>query len=421
MSLSDELTALLARTGVGILDDANSFGAALDDFLPHEVASRGVINLLVDAVRQGSIDRLLRDIAHGADPARAVETWGDQLARDRASTESASSRWAVAVLGYAAGVVDRQVLDEYRVPTATRPGDGASHGAPVALESPAPAPGAHATVVSSPPAGPPPGWPPPPAPAPPGRRTGRAVAAAGLLVLAVVGAAITAVVLSDSDEDPSTPKASQSETTSSPTAASSAVPLDPRKVEEALRAASRLIVIHPNSTRITARSWSTEKGNLDADGRPRPLTGAERAQATEWSIEDDDAAVSVTHVPADAPDGVYMSAECTADLKSCEAFTIGDGRRGIEGWSLRQEGWLHLVVIEAGAESPQITVSESLSQRELSLSQIRKEAVLSSQHMRSAAADPRLLIPLPSPPPGLPSVQACLVPTPPDDCPEGIS
>ena len=403
--LSDELTALLARTGVGILDDAHSFGAALDDFLPAEVASRGVINLLVDAVRQGSIDRLLRDIAHGADPARAVETWGDQLARDRASTESASSRWAVAMLGYAAGVVDRQVLDAYRVPTATRPGDGPPHEAPVALKSPAPAPA--------------PG--PAPAPAPPGRRTGRVVAAAGLLVLAVVGAAITAVVLADSDEDPSTPKASQSETSSSPTVASSAVPLDPRKAEEALRAASGLIVIHPNSTRITARSWSTEKGNLDADGRPRPLTGAERAQATEWSIEDDDAAVSVTHVPADAPDGVYMSAECTADLKSCEAFTIGDGRRGIEGWSLRPEGWLHLVVIEAGPESPQITVSEYLSQRELSLDQIRKEAVLSSQHMRSAAADPRLLIPLPSPPPGLPSVQACLLPTPPDDCPEGIS
>jgi hypothetical protein len=123
MALHHQLHELGARLGIGVFDDADSFRGALDDFLDEGSATTGEINLLVDTVRLGAYQRLVAMINGGADPAAAVGSAGEMLARERGSADLDGSRWACAVLGFAADKVPAREVERYEQGTLRAPGD----------------------------------------------------------------------------------------------------------------------------------------------------------------------------------------------------------------------------------------------------------------------------------------------------------
>lgn len=440
MALSDDLTDLLARTGTGILSDATSFGAALDDFLAPEAASRGVLNLLVDAVRQGAVDRLQRDIAHGAAPHMAVAAAGDQLARDRAATDVAPSRWAVAVLGVALGVVGRDVLDAQTAPAQS----SVPHPAPA---SPPPAPPqqppAAWPVVPPPPAAPP-AWGPPSRPTPPRRRTGLIVGAV-VLALALVGGGTTAAILIAQDDpsarrtDPNTDgPTTDGPTTDGPTTDSTT---DVPSVADEFAIAELMEQVALDSfpgavdPEVTARSWSVAATNL-SDGFPRELAIGERDDATAWTVR---ATIDIRrldiraeHEPSDG--GSYYDWSCD-DFQSggdvlakCTEVAASDGRTAIEYWYINRaiNSASHNLVLPADRATGklEVFVGERLSEPPagLTIEDLEEKLQLSSRAMLEIAEDPRLRLPLPSTLPPLPSYGFCVNSDPrPADCPEDIS
>lgn len=114
VGVHNELARLVEQAGPGVLDDADSFRAALDDFLAEDAATRGELNLLVDAVRLGTFARLLNQVEHGAEITQATRLLGRELARDRGTTESTSAAWALGVLAFAVGKLDEPDLTELR-------------------------------------------------------------------------------------------------------------------------------------------------------------------------------------------------------------------------------------------------------------------------------------------------------------------
>lgn len=460
MALADELTALVARAGRGVLDDATSFGAALDDYLAPEAASRGVLNLLVDAVRQGALARLLRDIEHGADPARAVAASGDQLARDRASSESASSRWAVALLGYAAGAVDRRVLDAQAPPDTAAP--PAPPPPPSAAPAAAPEPPRVPPPVAPPPTGPPataPAWAPygggpSSQPAPPGparRRTGLVVGGV-VLALALLGGGITAVVLANGDDDPTarddttttgttddrTDDPTDGATSGGPTTGGPTTggPTDPAEIAELLTGiAADSFPDGGNPPAVTAQSWSVAASNTP-DGYPRDLDESEWAGATSWTVRDEQGAsrfnITVTHIPDDAEE--WFATDCTDWTSSddaeveCREFETSDGRAGIEYWFRHPSAGIasHQVVLagDLATGTPQVTVGERLEDpaEDLTLADVKARFVKTEDDLRSIAVNSRLVLPRPTDTPPLPSYDHCISITPlPDDCPAGLT
>ncbi|MET0523503.1 MAG: hypothetical protein ABWZ91_01800, partial [Nocardioides sp.] len=103
--LHEQLRSLVSQHGTGIVDTPEQFRGALDDYLTEQDATQGELNLLVDAVRLGGVERLLAMLDNGADPDAAVREAGGELARDRSSDEQ-RSRWAIAAMGYALGRID---------------------------------------------------------------------------------------------------------------------------------------------------------------------------------------------------------------------------------------------------------------------------------------------------------------------------
>jgi len=113
VTLHDELRDLVETFGPGLFRDPDQFRAALDDFLPEQMAIPGQLNVLNDAVRFGSHARCVELVEQGGDPWMAVRTAGDTLARERGTTEVDTSRWAVATLAHAVGRIDRATLDRF--------------------------------------------------------------------------------------------------------------------------------------------------------------------------------------------------------------------------------------------------------------------------------------------------------------------
>ncbi|WP_435770309.1 hypothetical protein [Nocardioides sp. SYSU DS0651] len=110
MGVHEELAELAAEVGAGAFDDAEVFRAVLDDYLADDTATRGEINVLVDAVRLGVFERLAAQVDNGADVGSAIDVLGDQLARDRGTSEVRSARWAIAALAYAVGRAGEDVV-----------------------------------------------------------------------------------------------------------------------------------------------------------------------------------------------------------------------------------------------------------------------------------------------------------------------
>lgn len=216
--LHEQLRTLVAQHGVAITESADQFRAALDDYLTEQDASQGELNLLVDAVRLGGVDRLVTMLDNGADPQAAVREAGGELARDRSSDEQ-RARWAVAAVAYALGRVGGDVVRRQIDGDATRiaPGHTAPAGTPPTppTQQPVQSP-PYQPPVASPPHQPP-AWPTPQQPqhqqafpqqhvpayaAPPRKsRTGLWAGLAGLVALVVVGVVVIVVLASGDDGD----------------------------------------------------------------------------------------------------------------------------------------------------------------------------------------------------------------------------
>ena len=112
MDLHLAVRDVVDRVGAGVLDDADSFRGVLDDVLDEDTADPGDVNLLVDAVRFGCFDQLLRLLDTDADPALAVATVGAGLARLRGGADERAASWACAVLGFAVRRVPDGVVRE---------------------------------------------------------------------------------------------------------------------------------------------------------------------------------------------------------------------------------------------------------------------------------------------------------------------
>lgn len=115
VGMHNDLARLVEEAGRGVLEDADSFRAALDDFLAEDAATRGELNLLVDAVRLGTFARLMNQVEHGAEINQAIRLLGLELARDRGTSESTSAAWALGVLAFAVDRLDEDDLAALRV------------------------------------------------------------------------------------------------------------------------------------------------------------------------------------------------------------------------------------------------------------------------------------------------------------------
>lgn len=448
VALADELTALVEHAGRGVLDDAASFGAALDDYVSPEAASRGVLNLLVDAVRQGALDRLLRDIDHGGDPARAVAASGDQLARDRAATDVGPSRWAVALLGHAAGAVDRSVLDAQAAPGTASPSTAPpASRPPVASPPPLPPTARPAAPPAAPPVAPPvaPRWSPPagyPAQQPARRRTGLVVAGVLLAVVVVAGAVVTAVVLTRDEprartvDDPTIATVTSEGTSTGATDEGSAGPTDPARIAELLSGiAADSFPAGDEPPAVTAQSWSVEASNTP-EGYPRDLDETEWDRATSWTVRDEQGPsrfnITVTHIPDDAEQ--WFVTDCSTFTSSedaeveCREFETSDGRAGIEYWFRHPSAGIasHQVVLagDLASGTPQVTVGERLEDpaEGLTLAEAKASFLKTEDDLRSIAVNSRLVLPRPARTPPLPSYDYCISTTPrPAGCPAGLS
>ncbi len=215
MNLHEHLRDLVARQGPTVVDTAETFRAALDDFLSEEEATTGELNLLVDAVRLGAVIRLRSILDHGGTPQAAIEEAGDAFARDRGTDDLPRCRWAVAVVGYALGLVedaDVPPTGPQSIPSATQrpaatPPPPYAPTAPPSAAPPAERPPPPAAATANPPRTFPstedlaPG----PVPVAPGprRRSGGRMILLSLLVAAIVAAAVgVGMWLGSRDDDP---------------------------------------------------------------------------------------------------------------------------------------------------------------------------------------------------------------------------
>lgn len=140
MTLQHALRHMLDVRGSAVLNTADEFRSALDDFLTEEEAPVGVLNLLVDAVRTGAVARFRSLIDAGATTRAAVDEAGIALARDRASREVQRARWALVVIAYALAQADDRDVALYEATLeADEPQSNSTSAPPHGARPPSPA------------------------------------------------------------------------------------------------------------------------------------------------------------------------------------------------------------------------------------------------------------------------------------------
>ncbi|THV09319.1 hypothetical protein E9934_16385 [Nocardioides caeni] len=477
--LHRQLRELVDQVGADVIGDPHTFRAALDDFLDERAATSGELNLLVDAVRLGALDRARDQLANGALPAIVVDTQGDLLARDRGTGESRNARWAVAALGFALGVVPEGEVVARRV-TSTGLGS-ASGGVPAAPPPGGPVVSPPAPPLPSSPAqqwGPtqPPATPPTPAPhvspahqAPPApypsqpgvqpfasqpsggtyggygqgaphapwsggtpnppthqRRNTGLIVGTVLAVLVVIGGAVAAVIAFTGGDDDPAPTTSKS---SSASPSETETPRDPLQslagIEEL---AAELFPSSSTPDNSYASSWSTETSNL-VNGETRRLSQSELDGATEWyarRVEGDQRFYVFVR---------YLARDSTYEW-DCATFTYCDevtSEGGLDALVIRDEGeregvatYYRDIVVpgDAAAGIPEITISENVDNQTAGQDAddfMAGASVLDLDTLIAALDDERLRPPLPEELPPLPSWDACAYnSTPPAGCPADI-
>ena len=181
MALYEQLRILVDTHGASIFDVAEDFRAAMDDFLSEDEATAGELNLLVDAVRLGSVRRLVELLDQGASSEAALADAGAQLARDR-DTDPKRAQWALSVLGYAIRRLDATIptiVAPEPPPTAAAAEPPPAALAPTTRRVDDPAPAAE--------------------PPPPPRSRRRLLIGAPIAAVIVVGAVVAALVLPGDD------------------------------------------------------------------------------------------------------------------------------------------------------------------------------------------------------------------------------
>lgn len=201
--MHNDLARLVEEAGPGVLDDADSFRAALDDFLAEDAATRGELNLLVDAVRLGTFARLMNQVEHGAEINQAIRLLGLELARDRGTSESTSAAWALGALAFAVDRLDEDDLAALRAamlpPGADRPSEAMDVAAVLAsttVKRPSTVPLEDEPTEGGP------------------RRVGRILLVVGAVVVLLVGGVAFASGWGSDDDDPDTSEGDPGTTTS---------------------------------------------------------------------------------------------------------------------------------------------------------------------------------------------------------------
>ncbi|KAA1421355.1 hypothetical protein F0U44_03360 [Nocardioides humilatus] len=200
MALHDELAELRMTVGPQVFDDPVSFRAAFDDFVPEGSATTGEVSLLVGAIATGAVQRLRDQLALGADPATSIASQGDNLARDRGTSESDGARWAVSVLAHAIGVIPADMVPTRPAtfPSSLDRPDSIDPGPTQTIPDDATVPRPPDPIAPPPP-------PPPPTAAPPSAAARRGISpvlvgvVATLAIVAV--SSIALLLLRDDDKD----------------------------------------------------------------------------------------------------------------------------------------------------------------------------------------------------------------------------
>ncbi|MCX6399150.1 MAG: hypothetical protein NTX33_04360 [Propionibacteriales bacterium] len=414
-----QLRELVTAVGRSVVEDAETFRAALDDYLDERAASRGELNLLVDAVRLGAVRRAVEQIGHGGDPSLVIDVQADALARDRGVGESSHAAWAIAALGFAMGsvsageVIRRLALRDRR--TTAEP--------PPAVTKPVGGP----PVVSPPYPPPPPVHPPPWELAGAGRvsppRKGRAGLVVGTIVTCLVlliGAGVGVWALTRGEGDGAGPRDAGS---AGPTG-----PKSPERIDKDLRgAAVELFPADSVFSSLSVSSWSVEPDNIAA-GEPRELTGEERDGATLWTLfhtnESNNFYIDSQFFATDFESG---DAQCNEDDLDCSGRQTPGGQAAVmrvlsddSSAALGETNYYRLYVVAGDADTAQVTVGESFSAAKgLKALDVVARMELVETDVLAALDDPRLVVPVPAQLPPLPSFLACTVLTdPPAGCPE---
>lgn len=207
--MHNDLARLVQEAGRGVLEDADSFRAALDDFLAEDAATRGELNLLVDAVRLGTFERLMSQVEHGAEINQAIRLLGLELARDRGTSESTSAAWALGALAFAvdrleeddlAALRDAMVPPDARATPADRPAEATDVAAVLAsttVKRPSTVPLEEDEAAGERP-----------------RRVGRILLVVAAVVVLLIGGVAFASGWGSDDDDPDTSDRGSSTTTS---------------------------------------------------------------------------------------------------------------------------------------------------------------------------------------------------------------
>lgn len=275
MALYEQLRILVDTHGPAILDQAEGFRAALDDFLTEDEATAGELNLLVDAVRLGAVRRLVELLDQGAIPEAALADAGAQLARDR-DTDPKRAQWALSVLGFAIRRLDATIptiqAEVAPPPPADEVPPEAAFAATLPVEPDRPAAEETRKVADPAPAA---ASPPPDRP-----KSGRLLKiGAPLAALLVAGAVVAALVLPGDDDggndggnDPAGAP-SDSAPVDEPTGGSDdcAAPLTPPVDDEADEAATCLLGQFDEWADAAVMALG-QQVNLNNDEWTRPLT-----------------------------------------------------------------------------------------------------------------------------------------------------
>ncbi|GEP33440.1 hypothetical protein NSZ01_12080 [Nocardioides szechwanensis] len=327
MGLHEDLRAMVARLGPGVLDDADRFRAALDDFVPEDSATPGELNQLVDAVRLGALEMLVRNLRYGAAAGPAVESAGEYLGRERGSTQPRGARWTVAALGYALGLVEEAEVARH-APTAESP-----DAAPVtAAAVPPPVPGSAAAT---------------------GSRRPLLVASAALAVLLGVG--LVAWSPWSTEADPDDPGRASDGSSESPSFSPSATPsetdepdasqqnlpptvdLKEQTIDEETPVSVPVLVSDPNGDEVTVQTVTGLPPGLRFDAASLSVIGAVAHTFANGTVKDDDLASETRKVVITARDAQGKEARTTIRWTVLDSHRLmpdytdkyGDGSQGL--------------------------------------------------------------------------------------------
>lgn len=115
MAVHHQLRAVTQQYGGRVLLDAEQ----LRQMLTHSASEQAApyeVELICETVQWAGLPRLTEAVNRGAEPADAIAVTGDAIARERSSSDVAGTRWALAVLAFAAGHLPESEVERWAPP-----------------------------------------------------------------------------------------------------------------------------------------------------------------------------------------------------------------------------------------------------------------------------------------------------------------